>query len=54
MWWVIAFIWFFILVILITGCAPAGPMASYRDPVTGQLCWGRLDAETLTCAKEGK
>lgn len=53
MWWVIFFIWFFVLTVLFTACAVA-PMASYRDPVTGQLCWGRLDAETLTCAKEGR
>lgn len=36
------------LVIVLTGCVQQ-PLASYRDPQTGRLCWARLDADEVRC-----
>lgn len=48
MWWLIALLWFCVLALTVTGCTRA-PIVSYRNPQTGALCWGPLDAKELRC-----
>jgi hypothetical protein len=46
--WAAALLSWISLVIVLTGCVQQ-PLLSYRDPQTGMLCWGRLDADELRC-----
>jgi hypothetical protein len=47
-WWAVALLSSISLVIVLTGCVQQ-PLASYRDPQTGRLCWARLDADEMRC-----
>jgi hypothetical protein len=47
-WWAFALLSSISLVIVLTGCVQQ-PLASYRDPQTGRLCWARLDADEMRC-----
>ncbi len=47
-WWMIWVLYWMSLILSMTGCVQR-PLASYRDPQTGMLCWARLDADEMHC-----